>query len=157
MHMKFFVFILALVFSVGVGAQEHLDFEGISIDGTIASFTEKMKSKGYVVDPVSKRMPAGVRYFTGPYIPNYDFLEYYSFAVSYDVRTKTVFSVSQVYEFKSTVGGLATCSRLFDETTDHVGADVIEGPHSSFFMACEKSVGFQVVNHIYAQLMGRIF
>lgn len=124
--MNFIVLILAVVCSVGLRAQKHLEFEGIPVDGTITSFTEKMKKIGYKVDPSSKKAPIGMRYFISPDIPNYDFLEYYTVCVKYDVRTKTVFSVSQVYEFKSTVGGLATCSRLFDETKERLSSTYVD-------------------------------
>lgn len=118
--------IIAFAVAVTLWGAKHLHFDGIPIDGTIASFTEKMKAVGYRVHPSSKKMPAGMRYFISPDTPDNDYLEYYSLCVKYDVRTKTVFCVSQVYEFKNTIGGLATSKRLFDETKARLSATYLD-------------------------------
>lgn len=63
-----------------------------------------------------------MRYFINSDKSNFDYLEYCSVCVRYDVRTKTVFCVSQVYEFNNTIGGFATSRRLFDETKARLSA-----------------------------------
>lgn len=120
--MRRHIFILFLFCALAASAQSHLEFNGIPIDGPVSVFTEKMKAAGYRVHPSSKKMPAGMRYFINPDKSNFDYLEYCSVCVRYDVRTKTVFCVSQVYEFKNTIGGLATSRRLFDETKARMSA-----------------------------------
>lgn len=67
-----------------------------------------------------------MRYFINSDKSNFDYLEYCSVCVRYDVRTKTVFCVSQVYEFKNTIGGLATSRRLFDETKARLSAAYLD-------------------------------
>lgn len=124
--MKRIIFILLLLSALAASAQSHLEFNGIPIDGSVSAFTEKMKAAGYRVHPSSKKMPAGMRYFINPDKSNFDYLEYCSVCVRYDVRTKTVFCVSQVYEFKNTIGGLATSKRLFDETKARLSATYLD-------------------------------
>ena len=124
--MKRIIFILLLLCALAASAQTHLEFNGIPIDGSVSAFTEKMKAAGYPVHPSSKKMPAGMRYFINPDKSNFDYLEYCSVCVRYDVRTKTVFCVSQVYEFKNTIGGLATCQALFDKTKERLSATYLD-------------------------------
>lgn len=120
--MKRLILILLLLCALAASAQSHLEFNGIPIDGSVSAFTEKMKAAGYQVHPSSKKMPTGMRYFINSGKLNFDYLEYCSVCVKYDVRTKIVFCVSQVYEFKNTIGGLATSKRLFDETKARLSA-----------------------------------
>ena len=44
---KLFFTMLLCVISISVSAQEHLTFKGIPIDGSLTSFVEKLKAKGF--------------------------------------------------------------------------------------------------------------
>ena len=46
--MKRIIFILLLLYALAASAQNHLEFNGIPIDGSISAFTEKMKAAGYL-------------------------------------------------------------------------------------------------------------
>ncbi len=95
--MRYIVFIFALVCSMSISSQKHLDFRGIPIDGTISNFTKKMVGKGYTVDSASKRTPKGKRFFVDSSW-DVDEIEKY-IVVSYDAKTNNVYSMTMVYEF----------------------------------------------------------
>lgn len=101
--MKRLILILLLLCVLAVSAQSHLEFNGIPIDGSVSAFTEKMKKIGYGVDPSSKRMPAGQRWFDDPERD-------VTVCVSYDVKSKNVFCVTQIFQFDNAMA----CRRFFD-------------------------------------------
>lgn len=101
--MRRHIFILLLLCALAATAQSHLEFNGIPIVGTISAFTERMKKIGYVVDPSSKRMPVGQRWFADP---DRDV----TVCVSYDVKSKKVFCVTQIFQFDNPMA----CRRFFD-------------------------------------------
>lgn len=113
--MKRIIFILLLLCALAASAQTHLEFNGIPIDGSVSAFTEKMKKIGYVVDPVSKSMPAGQRWFADP---DRDV----TVCVSYDVKSKNVFCVSQIFQFNNAVA----CRRFFDGMKKRLSSRYVE-------------------------------
>lgn len=113
--MKRIIFILLLLYALAASAQSHLEFNGIPIDGSVSAFTEKMKKIGYVVDPVSKSMPAGQRWFADP---DRDV----TVCVSYDVKSKNVFCVSQIFQFNNAVA----CRRFFDGMKKRLSSRYVE-------------------------------
>ncbi|MBP3289334.1 MAG: hypothetical protein J6L79_08920 [Muribaculaceae bacterium] len=113
--MKRIIFILLLLCALAASAQSHLEFNGIPIDGSVSAFTEKMKKIGYVVDPVSKSMPAGQRWFADP---DRDV----TVCVSYDVKSKNVFCVSQIFQFNNAVA----CRRFFDGMKKRLSSRYVE-------------------------------
>ena len=63
---KILLVAIALLLSVSLNAQtteEHLKFKGISIDGTLSDFTQKMKQKGFSY----KGMEDGIAMFEGEF------------------------------------------------------------------------------------------
>lgn len=113
--MKRIIFILLLLCALAASAQSHLEFNGIPIDGSVSAFTEKMKKIGYVVDPVSKSMPAGQRWFADP---DRDV----TVCVSYDVKSKNVFCVSQIFQFDNAMA----CRRFFDGMKNRLSSRYVE-------------------------------
>lgn len=113
--MKRIIFILLLLCALAASAQSHLEFNGIPINGSVSAFTEKMKKIGYVVDPVSKSMPAGQRWFADP---DRDV----TVCVSYDVKSKNVFCVSQIFQFNNAVA----CRRFFDGMKKRLSSRYVE-------------------------------
>lgn len=79
-----FAFILC---SLYLNAQtEHLRFMGIEINGTIASFQEKLLSKGVSVSPMTKNYPNGMRAYSGTFSG-----EKADIVVWYNPRSKQVY------------------------------------------------------------------
>lgn len=123
--MKRIIFILLLLCAFAASAQTHLEFNGIPIDGPVSAFTERIKKIGYVVDPSSKRMLAGQRWFDDPE-------RAVTVCVSYDVKSKNVFAVTQIFQFDNSMA----CRRFFDgmknrlssryAETDSCGSGVME-------------------------------
>lgn len=94
--MKRAVLLVLFLISVAVGycIRPHLRFLDIPIDGSIATFSRALKSKGWIVHPASKKMPVGQRYFVNQTSMRND----HYFVVSYDPGTGTVYAVTTVQE-----------------------------------------------------------
>lgn len=113
--MKRLILILLLLCALAASAQTHLEFNRIPIDGPISAFTEKMKKIGYAVDPSSKLMPAGQRWFDDPERD-------VTVCVSYDVKSKNVFCVTQIFQFDNAMA----CRRFFDGMKNRLSSRYVE-------------------------------
>lgn len=75
-----FTFTLLCSFTINVYSQQHLDFMGISLDGSIDNFQQKLKEKQIVPDVAkNKKEPFGSRWFLGKFNQEWcDFIVYYN-------------------------------------------------------------------------------
>lgn len=63
-----FVFLISIILTNIDAYTQHLFFRGIPIDGTIASFQNKLATKGFTLNAAeSKKAPAGERVFSGKF------------------------------------------------------------------------------------------
>lgn len=70
-------------------SEEHLEFLGFPIDGTVNEYASKLKSKGFYVSPENEYASKGLRVMEGPFLENIE-----SFGLHYDPDTKTMYSVT---------------------------------------------------------------
>ncbi len=94
--MKTFITSLLLLFTaITALCARHLDFNGIAIDGTIGSFTRKLERQGHRLNPQSKTMPAGKRWFDS----NDRNLGPCTIVACYNPKNKMMHSVSVIFEY----------------------------------------------------------
>lgn len=75
-------------------SEEHLEFLGFPIDGTVNEYASKLKSKGFYVSPENEYASKGLRVMEGPFLGNIE-----SFGLHYDPDTEKMFSVTFVHSF----------------------------------------------------------
>lgn len=93
---KTVVIIFLLVSSLFAFAQsesEHLKFMGIELDDTITEFQKKIEAKGCVLDPITNKLPNGIRMFNGTFSG-----EKASIFVYYNQQSKIVYRAKVVIE-----------------------------------------------------------
>lgn len=90
--------VLFAFFSLPVVAQSsnHLEFQGIPIDGKITTFHKQMKRKGFRLDPLNGRRIADTYLYVGHYLG-----ESAKIMINYDSRYKIVYQVTAVMDYFS--------------------------------------------------------
>lgn len=85
-------FVLCMIWGATF-AQQHMKFMGIPLDGTISTFTTKLKAKGVKISPNNSQSSAGCRWFVGSF-----FGQSAKIYVYYNPTTKIVYRAKAVIE-----------------------------------------------------------
>lgn len=95
-HLQKIILAAIMLLATNGGWAQHLEFEGIPINGSITNFQKKLSSKGIVVNSAkSKEVPVGQRVFKGKY-QGYNA----DITVFYGRKTKSVYKVAVTIDSK---------------------------------------------------------
>lgn len=114
------IILLAIILLPMLAFAGHLAFMGIPLTGTIENFSLKLKQKGVKTDPSTKKLPSGVRSFTGTFIGKDA-----SIYVYYDTKSKSVYRAKACIENHSK----EQAERLLGEVKEMLG--------NKYFTLCE--------------------
>lgn len=91
------LFILTLFLCVLMDAQTHMKFMGIPLDGTIESFSQKLKAKGITYDAVtSRKLSPGAKLYKGLFMG-----ENAEFMVMFNAKSRIVYGVGVELSYSS--------------------------------------------------------
>lgn len=86
---KLILLFLSVIVCVTMQGQTHMKFMGIPLDGTVESFSQKLKAKGINYDAVaSKKLSPGAKLYRGTFMG-----EKAQFVVMFNAKNRIVYGV----------------------------------------------------------------
>ena len=92
--MKRFFILLSILIPFFVYSQKHIEFLGLPLNGTISTFTTKLKNKGFTLHPYNNEAPKGERIFNGTFFRKKAQIQIY-----YNIKNNIVYKGRAIIDF----------------------------------------------------------